>query len=222
MTRDDEQREKISRSFRRTRGRYRNFRSRLSQEISKTQVLPKDLQQRLITELDKRLDVDLDELLSSPKLRVKLSPAKMDKLMLELYDSVVQGERGDVFRVIGGGATVGRQLRYIKEQQSKLSKSQYQDTATLAEIGLMSDSEATTPTNLVKAALQRNLPEKLVPLKSGKESNEHSKVQSKREVPKMMLLANSRQSNHSWGSRLVPRGSFTPSRPISHKYTPLI
>lgn len=222
MTRDDEQREKISRSFRRTRGRYRNFRSRLSQEISKTQVLPKDLQQRLITELDKRLDVDLDELLSSPKLRVKLSPAKMDKLMLELYDSVVQGERGDVFRVIGGGATVGRQLRYIKEQQSKLSKSQYQDTATLAEIGLMSDSEAITPTNLVKAALQRNLPEKLVPLKSGKESNEHSKVQSKREVPKMMLLANSRQSNHSWGSRLVPRGSFTPSRPISHKYTPLI
>ena len=142
--------------------------------------------------------------------------------MLELYDSVVQGERGDVFRVIGGGATVGRQLRYIKEQQSKLSKSQYQDTATLAEIGLMSDSEAITPTNLVKAALQRNLPEKLVPLKSGKESNEHSKVQSKREVPKMMLLANSRQSNHSWGSRLVPRGSFTPSRPISHKYTPLI
>merc|ERR1712085_199584 len=79
----EKQRKKISRSFGRTRERYRNFRSRLSQEITKSNVLPKELQQRLITELDKRLDVDLDELLSSPKLRVNISPAKLDKRLLE-------------------------------------------------------------------------------------------------------------------------------------------
>ena len=111
LTSNEEQRKKISRTFRRTRGRYRYFRARLSEEISKSNVLPKPLQQRLTAELDKRLDVDLDELLSSPKLRVKLSPAKLDKLLLELYDSVVQGPSGDVFRVIGGGSNVGRQSK---------------------------------------------------------------------------------------------------------------
>ena len=72
-------------------------------------MLPQRTKEQLIAELDKRLNVDLDDLLSSPKLRVKLSPAKLDKLLLELYDGVIQGESGDIFRVIGGGANVGNQ-----------------------------------------------------------------------------------------------------------------
>lgn len=221
LTTSEEQRKKITRSFRRTRGRYRNFRSRLSQEISKTDVLPEDLQQRLIAELDKRLNVDLDELLSSPKLRVKLSPAKLDKLLLELYDSVVQGPRGDVFRVIGGGASVGRQDLYIKQQQSKLTESQNQGKPPPVEAAEFSDGNGTsTPASLVKRALKRNLPEKSANLRPS--DSRHLKEQNKRETPKMLHLARHGQSNSSWGVRLVHHGSFTPSRPPIAKYSPLI
>ncbi|KAL7537180.1 hypothetical protein ACHAXR_007648 [Thalassiosira sp. AJA248-18] len=239
LTADEEQRKKLSRTFRRTRGRYRSFRSRLSQEISKTEVLPKDLQQRLIAELDKRLDVDLDEFLSSPKLRVKLSPAKLDKLLLDLYDGVVQGPRGDVFRVVGGGANVGRQNLYIKQkqQQSKLAESHYEGKPPLVNAAPISDSEASTPTIVVKRALKRNLPQKMATLKSEnnggnlpqKTANLRSlanggspKEGNKREVPKMSLLSRNMRSDSSWGVRLVHSGSFTQSRPPSVKYTPLI
>jgi len=221
LTTSEEQRKKISLSFRRTRGRYRDFRSRLSQEISKTDVLPKDLQQRLITELDKRLDVDLDELLSSPKLRVKLSPAKLDKLLLDLYDGVVQGPRGDVFRVIGGGANVGRQDLYIKQQQSKLTKSQNQGKPPLVDSTALSEgTDTSTPTSLVKRALKRNLPQKSANLRSS--NSEHLKERNKKEAPKMSHLARNVQSDSSWGVRLVHHGSFTPSRPPISKYSPLI
>jgi len=223
LTASEEQRKNISRTFTRTRGRYRDFRSRLSQEITKSNVLPKELQHRLITELDKRLDVDMDELLSSPKLRVKLSPAKLDKLLLELYDGVVEGPRGDVFRVIGGGATVGRQNLYVKEQQSKLAKSQYQgkppplaDTA-----GIPDGAEASTPTSLVKRALNRNLPQKKLDLRSANDDGP-SKEGNERDVPKMSLSARNMRSDSSWGVRLVHRGSFTQSRPPVSRYSPLI
>lgn len=213
LTINEERRKQISRSFRRTRGRYRTFRSRLSQEISKTNVLPKELQQRLIAELDKRLDVDLDELLSSPKLRVKLSPAKLDKLLLELYDSVTQGDSGDVFRVIGGGANVGRQNLYLKQQQSKL------DGKALDPVSMVDAVGESTPTSLVKRALKRNLPQKQpghgLQIKSPRGSHD-------REAPKMELVGRQNRYDSSWGVRLVPQGGFTQSLPRSYKYTPLV
>jgi len=222
LTTSEEQRKKISRTFRRTRGRYRNFRSRLSQEISKTDVLPKELQQRLTAELDKRLDVDLDELLSSPKLRVKLSPAKLDKLLLELYDNVVQGPRGDVFRVIGGGSTVGRQNLYVKQQQSKLATAQYEEERLAVDAGEFLDgSEASTPTNLVKRALKRNLPQKLTNLRSSK-SGGHAEKSDNRGVPKMSHLSRNVRTDSSWGVRLVHQGSFTQSLPPRRTYSLVI
>jgi hypothetical protein len=214
LTTNEEQRKKISRSFKRTRGRYRNFRARLSQELSKTNVLPKDVQHRLIAELDKRLNVDLDELLDSPKLRVKLSPAKLDKLLLDLYDSVVEGPSGDVFRVIGGGSTVGRQHLYLKQQQSKLIK-------MVADGDVVLESDVvSTPTSLVKRALKRNLPEKWASL--GSANNGHHVEGDKREVPKMSLVTRSMRSDPSWSVRMVGCGSFTPCLPPRAKISPLI
>ena len=70
----------------------------------------------MVKELDKRLDLDVDELLASPKLKVQLSPAELDRKLLEFYNSVTEGPGGDVLRMIGGGANVGRQTYYMKQQ----------------------------------------------------------------------------------------------------------
>jgi len=219
LTTNEARKKQISKTFRRTRGRYRNFRSRLSQEISKTNVLPKELQQRLVTELDKRLDFNLDELLSSPKLRVKLSPAKLDKLLLELYDGVTEGPSGDVFRVIGGGSNVGRQNQYLKQQQLK---GEYQEVKSLSDI----DGDDSTPTSLVKKALNRNFPSKLrnrtASMSIESTNGEQAKQRNQKEAPKMSFNTSTRQPDSSWGVRLVNSGSFTQHRPSRPRYSPLI
>lgn len=221
LTANEDQRRKLTRTFRRTRGRYRYFRSRLSHEISNSKVLPKPLQQRLTAELDKRLDVDLDELLSSPKLRVKLSPAKLDKLLTDLYDSVVQGPSGDVFRVIGGGSNVGRQNLYMKQREGKpplfadddsspQSTRFVEEDADVDNMSLTTPSTTlATPTSLVQRALKRNFPQE----------------DNKRNVPKMCLSSSWRHDiiDSSWGVRLVNQGSFIQARrPPQHKFSPLI
>ena len=218
---NEERKKLISRSFRKTRGRYRNFRTRLSQEITKSNVLPKELQHRLIAELDKRLDVDLDELLDSPKLRVKLSPAKLDKLLLELYNSVTEGPRGDVFRVIGGGANVGRQHLYLKQQEAKSDTHQKPKTPPyFLDATVLNKS---SPTSLVKKALNRNLPYR------GKKIDDDITVASstkEENIPKMSLSSHTHRPRQaptsSWGVRLVRHGSFTHSRPSQSRYVPLI
>lgn len=216
MATNEKQRELLARSFSRTRARYRGFRSKLSQEISKTSVLPKDLQLRLIAELDKRLDVNLDELLDSPKLRVKLSPAKLDKLLLDLYDSVTKGPSGDVLRVIGGGANVGRQAQYIKQQQ-KMANMQDQGNSPIFDFSSFANNsvEASTPSGLVRRALKRNFPQKQANRVSSKDKNE-------REVPKMSLLIRESRLDSSWSVRTIHQGSFTRSLPPRHKFSPLI
>lgn len=215
---NEERKKLISQSFRKTRGRYRNFRTRLSQEITKSNVLPKELQHRLIAELDKRLDIDLDELLDSPKLRVKLSPAKLDKLLLELYNSVTEGPRGDVFRVIGGGANVGRQHLYLKQQEAKSDTHQKPKTPPyFLDATVLNKS---SPTSLVKKALNRNLPYQ------GKKIDDDTTVASstkEENIPKMSISSHRpRPAPSSWGVRLVRHGSFTHSRPSQPRYVPLI
>eukprot|EP00804_Cyclotella_cryptica_P012376 CCRYP_010832-RA/>CCRYP_010832-RA protein AED:0.05 eAED:0.05 QI:418/1/1/1/1/1/7/44/883 len=218
LTTSEERRKKISATFRRTRGRYRNFRKRLSQEISKTNVLPKELQQRLITELDKRLDVDLDELLSSPKLRVRLSPAKLDKLLLELYDSVTEGPSGDVFRVIGGGANVGMQNLYLKQQQSKMAKMGYLEE-------FPHDPTDSTPTGLVKRALSRNFRKWQLAndddtLSSAETTAKAPTRRRQKQIPKMSLVNSTPRSEAVL--RSVYSGSFAQHRPSMPRYSPLI
>ena len=102
--------------MKKTRLRFRQFRSRLSQEIQDNNVLPEDLQHRVVNELEKKLDLDLATVLASPKLRLKLSAAELDKQLLELYNKVSQSPSGDVLRVVGGGTDVGKQNLYVKQQ----------------------------------------------------------------------------------------------------------
>ena len=112
-------RKRISTTVKITRRLYRHFRSNLSREIRQSNVLPKDIQQRLLKELDRRLDLDVDELLGSPKLKVKLSPAELDRRLLDFYNNLYQSPGSDVLRVIGGGSNVGRQNYYLKQQALK-------------------------------------------------------------------------------------------------------
>jgi hypothetical protein len=121
----------------------------------------------MIAELDKRLELDIDAILESPKLRLQLSPAELDKQLLELYNIVTQGPGGDVVRVIGGGTNVGMQNLYMKRQARKQAQQSDPDGAdsdwpfslpVFSEGDDVEEKERTT-TQWVKLALRRNLPQ---------------------------------------------------------------
>ena len=82
-------------------------------------MLPKPIGERLVAELDKRLDLDIDEVLESPKLRIKLSPAELDKQLLELYDTISESPGGDVLRILGGGGQIALQNLYLKRHAER-------------------------------------------------------------------------------------------------------
>lgn len=163
--------------------------------------------------------MDLDELMSSPKLRVKLSPAKLDKLLLELYDSVADGPSGDVFRVIGGGVNVGKQDLYLKQQQSKMAKmSDHED--------FLEDADDTTPVSLVKRALKRNFKTRWQPLLEDDTLVSAPKVDKSSiggrqgKTTKMSIMEPRHHS--SLMIRSLHQGSFAAYRPSMPRYSPLI
>ena len=101
------------------------------------------------------MDLDIDFILQSPKLRLQLSPAELDKQLLELYKSVADGPSGDVLRVIGGGNDVALQDLYIKRNKGRPKSSQLL-------LG-PADTESTeykkrTTSQWVNYVLKRNLP----------------------------------------------------------------
>jgi hypothetical protein len=120
----------------------------------------------MIAELEKRLDLDIDDILESPKLRLQLSPAELDKQLLDLYNKVSQSQGGDVIRVLGGGTNVGMQNLYMKRQARKQAQQiSHEDVdfdwplllPGFAEIDDVEEKERTT-TQWVKLALRRSLP----------------------------------------------------------------
>ena len=204
------------------RERFRQFRSRLSQEISQTNVLPKDLQQYMINELDKRLNLDVDELLASPKMKIRLSPAELDKQLLELHDLISESPSGDVLRVIGGGANVGRQNLYLKQQalkgHSNPTKTSNVDNPVdssilttmgspqfLEDIGVGGDS---TATNWVKRALRRNLLAKNTSFsyshESSTKSSSKTSISEKKKGPTMSLTFPQIRTNSSARHSIKP------------------
>lgn len=82
---DEKRRRKIEATIRLTRDRYRQFRSRLSDELQSQKFLPPDLKKKVISELDKRLDLDIGQVLGSPKLRLKLSPGEEANKCIYVY-----------------------------------------------------------------------------------------------------------------------------------------
>ena len=158
---DEEKRKEFSTTVKNTRDWYRDFRSNLSHEILRSNVLPEDLQKRMLSELDKRLEVDVDALLASPKLKLQLSPAELDKQLLDLYNAFNENPSADIVRTVLGGANVGRQDYYIKEQARKLKNlerlksgdknalPQFLDDVGVGEYG--------SATSWIKKTLRRNL-----------------------------------------------------------------
>jgi len=118
---DPTRRTQLYTTITKTRARYRLFRSNLSAELASSTVLPPALQQTLTRELNRRLDLDVDTLLNSPspKLRLQLSPAELDKRLLDFYDDMAGGPRGDVLRWIGAGGsgTVSAQWQYLQRME---------------------------------------------------------------------------------------------------------
>ena len=114
-------------------------------------------------ELNKRLDFDIDEILESPKLRLQLSPAELDKSLLELYNKITQGTGGDVARVIGGGGRVGLQNFYMKHVAAKQNRQNLQSGSELDLLPafveeVYAEEKDRTTTEWVQWALSRNLP----------------------------------------------------------------
>jgi hypothetical protein len=153
-------------------------------------VLPASVRNRLLEELKKRFDFDIDELLDSPKLRLKLAPAEMDKALLELYDTISESPGGDILRVIGGGGPIGLQNLYMRRHVEKERWRRLREGGTLDLFPTyLFDDESreakrTTASYLVRTSLRRNIPD----LNSNKKAfglNEHEKDSDRNEAPKM-------------------------------------
>eukprot|EP00980_Cylindrotheca_fusiformis_P009374 scaffold2047_cov129-Cylindrotheca_fusiformis.AAC.53 len=181
----------------RNRARYRLFRSRLSQEIEQSNVLPAGVKERLISELEKRLDLDIDDILESPKLRLQLSPGELDKQLLELYNNIANGPSGDVLRVIGGGKEIAFQDLYIKRRAQKERKNQ-SGIAPGLSFGPFDPLEgegdgSLTASQWVRQALTKNLQS----TSSGTERREPNKTSKGSKSEKKNLKMNMGTSNGS-------------------------
>lgn len=118
-----------------------------------------------MAELDKRLELNIDEFLDSPKLRLKLSPAELDKSLLELYDNVSESPGGDILRLIGGGGAVAMQNLYMRRHAERDQWRNLRDGIALDifptyvdDIDTPDDKEKTV-TQMIRRSLRRNIPQ---------------------------------------------------------------
>jgi hypothetical protein len=125
--------------------------------------LPNPLKKRLQSELNKRLDLDIENILESPKLQLKVSPAELDKQLLDLYRWVADGPSGDVLRIIAGGQDVAFQDLYIKRQSRKERLRTSRKPPKLSggfDFFDDSETERRTTSQWINQALKRNLAKK--------------------------------------------------------------
>lgn len=163
------------------------------------------MKQLLVTELEKRLELDIDLILESPKLRLRLSPAELDKQLLDLYKKVADGPSGDIFRIIGGGKEVALQDFYIKKRaaRGRARNPQTVDKITFGpfeSLGDDSDSSRRTVSQLVNSVLRRNLPKtEIIP------RDEVPPVDEKKSSKLTMSLSPSRHHGSKTWARNFPR-----------------
>lgn len=188
-------------------------------------VLPTRLKERLANELGKRLDLDFEKILDSPKLQLQLSPAELDKRLLELYEGVAGGPGGDLLRVIVGGNDVAFQTLYIKRNAArKRGKDASRSVAFGPFDGDDRDDNARTASQWVQRTLKRNLPRKNIPISSPDPSGSSTQQAEKDKTKMNMCLPASFRPGGRFAS--VPstgRNHFCPPiRSSTSKFTLLI
>jgi hypothetical protein len=198
-------------------------------------VLPSGVRQRLVNELDKRFDLDIDFILESPKLRLQLSPAELDKRLLELYKQVADGPSGDVLRIIGGGGRqeVALQDLYIKRHAERQRAKNRRNEANLSfgpfvALGEESGVEKRTVSQWVNWALRRNLPRNDVPIPRSNSKKESAQEPADGEKSKMSMSLSNTCAVATRASSMSPgipasRGHFCPPRkPAGSSFSLLI
>lgn len=154
------------------------------------------MKQSFVNELDKRLDLDIDNMLQSPKLRLQLSPAELDKQLLEFYKSVVDGPTGDVLRSFGGGSDVALQDLYIKKKSLRERSKNPQSSGNVSfgpfdALGEDSNKEERTASQWVNSVLRRNLPKT-----EDIESHQGDHAEKKKDKSDELTMSLSGRSSH--------------------------
>ena len=190
-------------------------------------MLPDRVKDRLISELDKRLDLDIDRILESPKMRLQLSPAELDRQLLELYKKVTEGPSGDVFRIIGGGQEVAMQSLYIKNRAIGKGGKDPQNFKSLkfgpfAALGDDSDEEKRTASQWVNLVLRRNLPKNEVPIPRKQDKGEKKRKSGMSMSIPASPYSSSRSTTSCWSrnnhlchSSFTSKYSFIGRSPVS-------
>ena len=181
------------------------------------------MRESLIKELDKRLDLDIDKLLTSPTLEVKLSPAALDKQCIELYEYIAAGPSGDVLRIIGGGQEVAMQHRYMKRQALKqLQADRARNVTTPFFFNIMNNTaeKEGSASQQVRWTMRRNLPRNSTgtlpthfSLPQNSDSKQKTATQKEENNMRMSIIQPSQKSSNlqslssSWGGVAVPAPS---------------
>ncbi len=198
--------------------------------ISMPTVLPNRVKQRLASELEKRLDLDIEKILESPKLELQLSPAELDKRLLDLYEAITEGPGGDLLRVIVGGNDVAFQTLYIKRNEARKRRQNAIGPRSVVFgpfDGNDKEDSAQTASQWVKRALRRNLPKKSIPVSNSSPDKRQSssKYQPEEDRPKLKMCLSAdlghvgqiKAISSSVGNRFCP-----PCRSSLSKYKILI
>jgi hypothetical protein len=187
------------------------------------------MRESLVAELEKRLDLDIDTFLDSPKLRLKLSPAELDKSLLEFYDSVSNSPGGDILRAIGGGGSIGLQNLYMRRHAERERWRKMKEGVALDIFSSpffdddSAENKGETVTQLIRRSLRKNLP-MLGSQSSHRVEETEKSTDPSEKTPSMCYGTGSSPSGMRTWSGLRPTATFPkmPSRRSSNKFSILI
>ena len=181
-----------------------------------------------MAELNKKLDLDIDDILESPKLRLNLSPAELDNQLLDLYKWVADGPSGDVLRIIGGGQDVAFQDLYIKRQARKERQKDpnRQNMLSFAALDALDDidNELASPSDRINQALKRNLlPKRNLPRSDNgipRTKSTSLKAQDKSKMSMSISTSPNMQTRHNQRTLPMPAFAVTTTSQFCPKRNP--